>query len=342
MYSFRNDYSEGAHPKILDVLIKTNNEQTIGYSEDEYTKQAHQLIKQKIQNENADVHIVVGGTQANLICISAFLRVHEACISVDTGHINVHETGAIEATGHKVISVKSEDGKLYVEDIEKVLEEHSDEHMVKPKLVYISNPTEVGSIYSTKELKALYECTKKHNLYLYVDGARFASALAVKENSMDYKDLAKYSDAFYLGGTKCGALFGEAIVITNEHLKSDFRYIIKQHGGLLAKGRLLGLQFKVLFEDDLYYQIGLHSNQMADMLKEAFSNLGYSFLTYSPTNQLFPILPNDLIKKLSINYDFMIMNKVDDHHSCVRFVTSFATKQNEVEKFIEELNLLHK
>lgn len=340
MISFKNDYSEGAHPLVLEALVKTNLEQTAGYSLDSYTREAIDLIKKSINNNDVDVHIVVGGTQANLISMSAFLRTHEACISPKTGHINVLETGAIEATGHKVIATTHTDGKLYISDIEKVLNEHNIEHMVKPKLVYISNPTELGTIYTANELKQLYEYTSSHGLYLYVDGARLASALAIDHNSMTLSDLAQYSDAFYIGGTKCGAMFGEAIVICNPNLKQDFRYIIKQHGGLLAKGRLLGIQFKTLFENDLYTQIGKYQNKMASDIKEAMINLGYPFLVDSPTNQLFPILPNTHIKQLAKKYDFMINTKEDQDHSSIRLVTSFATTKDMVESFIEDLKKL--
>ncbi len=228
MYSFKNDYSEGAHPRILEALIKCNMEQSEGYGEDIFTARAIKLIKEKIRREDVDVHLLVGGTQTNLTALSAFLRPHEAVIAADTGHVLVHETGAIEATGHKVISVDVENGKLTRKNIEAVIEEHTDEHMVKPKLVYISNSTEIGTIYKREEVEELSEVCKKHDLYLYVDGARLGSALCSNENNMKIYELAQLVDAFYIGGTKGGALIGEALVICRDTLKKDFRYHIKQ------------------------------------------------------------------------------------------------------------------
>lgn len=241
MYSFKNDYSEGAHPRILEALMENNMEQAEGYGVDTYTEQAIKLLKEKICRDDIDIHLLTGGTQTNLTAISAFLRPHEAAIAANTGHILVHETGAIEATGHKVISIDVNDGKLSPENINPILELHADEHMVKPKLVYISNPTEIGSIYSTSELEKLSAFCKEKNLILYVDGARLGSALCSKDNDMKLSDLGRYSDAFYIGGTKNGALMGEALVICNDLLKEEFRFIIKQKGGLLAKGRVLGI-----------------------------------------------------------------------------------------------------
>ena len=255
MYSFRNDYSEGAHPNIIESLVRTNKEQTLGYGEDAYTSEAKELIKRHIGREDVAVHFLVGGTQTNLTAISAFLRPHEAAIAAISGHIAVHETGAIEATGHKVITSHTEDGKLTPVHIETVLKAHTDEHMVKPKLIYISDSTEVGTIYYKEELKAIYECAKAHNLLVMIDGARLGSALMAEDNDVTLKDLAQYSDAFYIGGTKNGALLGEALVIVNESLKEDFRYHIKQKGGLLAKGRLISLGYIELFKEQLFFDI---------------------------------------------------------------------------------------
>lgn len=340
MYSFKNDYSEGAHPRILNALIEGNMEQVEGYGDDVYTKQAIKLLKQRIGREDIDIHLFSGGTQTNLTAISAFLRPHEAAIAANTGHILVHETGAIEATGHKVISIEAGDGKLCSAHINSILELHTDEHMVKPKLVYISNPTEIGSIYSKSELENLSIFCKEKNLFLYVDGARLGSALCSEENDMELSDLGKYADAFYIGGTKNGALMGEALVICRDSLKEEFRFSIKQKGALLAKGRLLGIQFLELFRDNLYFDLAKHANKMAGILKDEISKAGYSFLTHSPSNQIFPILPNKLIKELEKKYSFYIWEKVDDNNSAIRLVTSWATQEIKVRDFIDDLKKL--
>lgn len=337
MYSFKNDYSEGAHPRILEALMKTNMEQTVGYGLDEYSQMAIEYIKNKIKRNDVDIHLLVGGTQTNLISMAAFLRPHEAVISAETGHVLVHETGAIEATGHKVISVPSKDGKLKPEDIINVVEGHTDEHMVKPKLVYISNPTEIGTIYKKDELKKISEVCKEKNLILYVDGARLGSALCCAENDLDISDLAKLTDAFYIGGTKSGALMGEALVICIDGLKSDFRYHIKQRGAMFAKGRILGIQFLELFKDDLYFELAKHANKMADILREGIKAAGFNFMIETSTNQIFPILSNDLIERLQENYDFFLWEKIDEEKSAVRIVTSWATDEDEVKKFVKQL-----
>jgi len=339
MYSFKNDYSEGAHPRILEALIKCNMEQSEGYGEDIFTARAIKLIKEKIRREDVDVHLLVGGTQTNLTALSAFLRPHEAVIAANTGHVLVHETGAIEATGHKVISVDVEDGKLTRKNIEAVIEEHTDEHMVKPKLVYISNSTEIGTIYKREEVEELSEVCKKHDLYLYVDGARLGSALCSNENNMKSYELAQLVDAFYIGGTTGGALIGEALVICRDTLKKDFRYHIKQKGALLAKGRLLGIQFEELFKDNLYFDLATHANNMAQILKKGIVDAGYSFMINSSSNQVFPILPNKLINSLEKKYLFLIWEKIDKENSAIRLVTSWATNEEKVLEFIADVKL---
>ncbi|MGH4139089.1 threonine aldolase family protein [Clostridium sp.] len=339
MYSFKNDYSEGAHPNILKALMKSNMEQTDGYGEDSYCLAAIALLKDKLNCNDVDIHLFCGGTQTNLTVISAFLRPHEAVISANTGHVLVHETGAIEATGHKIISIKVDDGKLKPIHIKMALEEHTDEHMVKPKMVYISNPTEIGSVYKKQELEDLSECCKKNNLILYMDGARLGSALCSKDNDIELSDLTKLTDAFYIGGTKNGALLGEALVIRKDSLKEDFRFLIKQKGGLLAKGRLIGIQFLELFKDNLFLELAKHANDMAQQLTKGISACGYKFLILSPTNQIFPILPNETIKKLQEKYAFYIWQKIDEDNSSIRLVTSWATKQEAVESFINDLRL---
>jgi len=340
MYSFKNDYSEGAHPRILNALLETNLEQDEGYGEDRYSKVAIERIKEKIQSKDVDIHFISGGTQTNLIAISAFLRPHEAAIAVSSGHILGHETGAIEATGHKIISVEGKDGKLSPSDLQDVLDSHPDEHMVKPKLVYISNSTEIGSIYSKNELQELHDFCQRNQLILYMDGARLGSALCSKENDLQLSDLPKLVDAFYIGGTKNGALIGEAFVICRDYLKKDFRYHIKQKGALLAKGRLMGIQFLELFRDNLFFELATHANQMAGRIRDELVKANVKFLTHSPSNQIFPILPNAVITKLEKNYAFHIWEKVDSDTKAVRFVTSWATKEEEVTRLIDELKKL--
>ena len=337
MYSFKNDYSEGAHPRILNALVETNLEQAEGYGEDRFCNKAVELLKQRMGRDDIDIHLLSGGTQSNLTALSAFLRPHEAVISANTGHILVHETGAIEATGHKVIAVEVSDGKLDPDHINAAVDAHTDEHMVKPRLVYISNPTEIGSIYSKAELERISRFCRSKKLFLYVDGARLGSALCSDENDLTLSDLAELVDAFYIGGTKNGALIGEALVICREELKEDFRFHMKQKGALLAKGRVLGLQFLELFKEDLYFDLARHANQMADLLRNGIIQAGYPFLTHSPTNQIFPILPNELIERLQKRYSFYIWSKVDADHSAIRLVTSWTTKEEAVRQLVDDL-----
>lgn len=337
MYSFKNDYSEGAHPRILNALNESNFEQADGYGEDSYTLKAVELIKQRIGKNDIDVHLLTGGTQTNLIAISAFLRPHEAVIAANTGHILVHETGAIEATGHKIISIEVADGKLNDSHLKTALDSHIDEHMVKPKLVYISNPTEIGTIYNKDELEQLSRFCWENDLFLYMDGARLGSALCSEGNSLELSDLGELVDAFYIGGTKNGALLGEALVICSDPLKEDFRFHMKQKGALLAKGRLLGLQFLELFKDNLYFELAEHANRMAGLIRNEISKAGFTFLVDSPSNQIFPILPNQMISELMKNYSFYVWSKVDKDRSAVRLVTSWATREEAVLGFIEEI-----
>lgn len=338
MYSFKNDYSEGAHPRILEALTETNMEQEEGYGEDQYSLKAADLLKKKMGRADVDIHFLSGGTQVNMTAIAAFLRPHEAAVAAKTGHINVHETGAIEATGHKVVVAESDqDGKLTPEAIQKVLEIHEDEHMVKPRLVYISDTTEVGAHYTKKELEDLKAFCSEHDLILYLDGARLGSALTAEGNDLKLEDLPQLTDAFYIGGTKNGALIGEALVICRESLKEDFRYAMKQKGAMLAKGRLLGIQFLELFRDNLYFDLAAHANQMADKLREGIGEAGFGFLTHSTSNQIFPILPHSLIAELQQKYEFFIWSKADEGHSSIRLVTSWATKEEKVNELIEDV-----
>lgn len=337
MYSFNNDYSEGAHPRILNALVETNLVQTIGYGEDQYCLEAAELIKKRLKRSDVNIHLLSGGTQTNMTAISAFLRPHEAAIAASTGHIFTHETGAIEATGHKVIAVDTKEGKLNPSYIKPVLDAHTDEHMVKPRLVYISNSTEIGTVYTKDELVSISQFCKENNLLLYMDGARLGSALCCEGVELELSDIPGLVDAFYIGGTKNGALLGEALVICNPSLNEDFRYFIKQKGGLLAKGRVLGIQFLELFRDDLYFDLARHANEMAHILRDGISKAGYSFLTDSPSNQIFPILPNRVIEKLRVKYLFELWSKIDGNNSAVRLVTSWATEKDAVFNFIEDL-----
>lgn len=341
MIRFNNDYSEGAHPRILERLIETNLEQTPGYGEDAYCKEAERLIQEKCGAPNAEAHFVVGGTQANLIVVAAALRPWQGAICAQSGHINVHETGAVEATGHKVLGLPHKDGKIDAAQVRACCEEHihdaSFEHTVQPGMVYISQPTEYGTLYTKRELEEMYAVCKEYGLYLFVDGARLAYGLEALGNDVDLKTLAANCDVFYIGGTKVGALFGEAVVILNDSLKKDFRYMIKQRGAMLAKGRLLGIQFETLLKDGLYEEMGAHADRLADELRAAFSEKGYSFYVENTTNQLFPILPNTLLESWKDKYVWELNCRVDEDHSAVRFCTSWATKPESVAALIADI-----
>ena len=342
MYFFMNDYSEGAHPQVMKALLETNMKQTVGYGLDDFCSAAAQLIRQKTGAPQAAIHFFVGGTQANLTSLSAWLRPHQAVIAAKTGHIFVHETGAIEATGHKILTADTPDGKLTPELILPLLNQHQDEHMVQPKIVFISNATEVGTIYKLQELKDLYEFCQQHNLWLYLDGARLGTALTGRGNDVRIEDLSKVTDAFYIGGTKNGALFGEALVIVNPILQEDFRYMIKQKGGLLAKGRLLGVQYLALIQDELFFRIAAHANAMAERLQNGLKQLGFDFLNESATNQIFPIVSNQLLEQLRDIARFEVWGPHNETHSVIRFVTSWATEEAAVEEFLEIVKGLSK
>ena len=330
MALFRNDYSECAHPNIINALMRASNEQNVGYGCDAHCLRASELIKGKIGRSDLDIHFLVGGTQTNLIGISSFLRPYQAVIAPETGHINTHETGAVEATGHKILTKKCPDGKLKAEDIEEILAEYTDEHLVKPAMVYISNSTEIGTIYSKSELTEIHQCCKKHGLYLFLDGARLGSALCSKNNDLTLKDISELVDLFYIGGTKNGAMLGEAMVICNSELKQDFRYMMKQRGALMAKGYVLGIQFEELFKDDLYFKLANHANEMSERLKAAFKEVNCSMLVDSPTNQIFPIFPRKIAEVLMERYGCELWKRIDQDQICIRFVTSWATKEEDV------------
>ena len=344
MIYFTSDYTEGCHSRILERMIQTNFEQTSGYGTDYHCRNAARYILAECGREDAQVNFLVGGTQTNLTLIAAALRPHQGAVCAESGHIHVHETGAVEATGHKCLPLPSPDGKINASQIRELVrlhrEDESMEHTVQPKLVYISNPTEYGTIYSLGELEDLSAACRELGLYLFVDGARLGYGLKCRENDVTLRDLARLCDAFYIGGTKVGALFGEALVLTHPGLQEDFRYLIKQHGGMLAKGRLLGIQFETLFEDGLYWEISEHALKMADILRAALTEAGLPMQVESPTNQLFPIVPDTLLAKLREMYAVTYMNRVDESRSCIRRCTSWATREEDVKAFCEDLKAM--
>lgn len=344
MICFQCDYLEGAHPSILKKMVDTNFEQTQGYSEDPYCESAKEKIRACANAPEADVHFLVGGTQTNCTVISSILRPHQGAIAAMSGHINVHESGAIESTGHKVLPLPSEDGKITASQVEEYYNAHwgdeTHEHMVQPGMVYISHPTEFGTLYTKEELSALYSVCKKYHLPLFLDGARLGYGLMAEGTDVTMADIAAFTDVFYIGGTKVGALFGEAVVFTDRSLSVDFRYLIKQHGALLAKGRLLGIQFDTLFTDNLYMQISAHADKMAMKLREAFVKKGYGLRYDSYTNQQFPIIPDAHLDRLREKYGFCFWEKVDEDHTAIRFCTSWATKEENVDSLIRDIEAL--
>jgi threonine aldolase len=335
-FSFKNDYSEGGHPNILQALLENNLNQQAGYGEDEYSREAKVLIRKKVKSPDAEIYFVSGGTQANLIVISSVLRPYQCAVSASTGHILNNETGAIEATGHKILSIEKEDGKLTPEDIIPILESHRNvPHQVMPKMVYISNSTELGTVYTLKELEDLSAFCKENHLYLFMDGARLGHGLTAEISDLTLEKVAELTDVFYLGGTKNGALIGEAIVINNPELQQDFAFNIKQKGALLAKGRLLGIQFLELMKNDLYFDLARHANQQAMKMKNAMKESGVQFLSDTYTNQIFPILSHELIDQLSGKFEFYVWKKIDDRFSAIRLITSWNTGDEPVNDFIK-------
>lgn len=341
MILFNSDYTEGAHPRIMESLMKTNLEQTVGYGEDEYCEVAREAIRKACDAPEADVHFLVGGTQANFTVISSALRSFQGVICVDSGHINVHETGAIEATGHKVLSLPGTDGKITAKQVKDTYDLHwndaTHEHMVQPKMVYISHPTELGTLYTKAELEALHDVCQECGLYLYLDGARMGYGLMAPGTDVTLADVARCCDVFYIGGTKVGALFGEAVVISNPALKPDFRYCIKQHGGMLAKGRLLGVQFLELFKDGLYYEVSKHAIDMAMLLKDGLIKKGYPFFKDSTTNQQFIIVEDTKLEEITKKYGVTYQERYDETRSVIRLCTSWATKEENVKAFLEDM-----
>lgn len=335
MLYFHNDYNEMCHEKVLKKMTACVGEQVVGYGRDHWCELAAQRIKAACNSEDLLVHFLVGGTQTNLTVIDACLRPHQGVISAETGHIHVHETGSIEACGHKILALPTNDGKISAAQVEKLMLAHlgdSDaEHTVQPKMVYISNPTELGTIYHKEELAALYDVCRQYGLYLFMDGARLGYGLTARDNDLTLQDLAELTDVFYIGGTKCGAMFGEAVVFSNPVIAQDFRYLIKQHGGMLAKGWLLGVQFAALMENDLYFTICMHANEQADAIRNTVKSAGYSLLAETTTNQVFPILPDTLLDKLKDKVTFTEQGRVNETSRAVRFCTSWATTDDNVE-----------
>lgn len=344
MIQFQCDYNEGAHPLIIQRLVESNMQQTIGYGEDSYCKEAIQLIKSACQREDIDVHFLVGGTQTNTTVIAHLLRPYQGVLTASSGHINVHETGAIESTGHKVLALPSNDGKITATQIQEAITAHLNEdgpeHMVQPGMVYLSFPTEVGTIYTYKELQAIRNVCNLHDLPLFIDGARLGYGLCSPECDITLPQIAQLADVFYIGGTKVGALFGEAVVITNDRFQRDFRYSIKQHGGMLAKGRLLGIQFVTLFTNNQYFNIASHAIDEAMRIKKALKEKNIQFLIDSPTNQQFPILNNKQLEILSQDFLFSEWQRVDSQHTAIRICTSWATKGENVDKLLRAIEQL--
>ncbi|MBQ8598919.1 MAG: aminotransferase class V-fold PLP-dependent enzyme [Oscillospiraceae bacterium] len=340
MYSFLNDYSETAHPAVLQALVDTNMEQCVGYGADEHCQRAAALMKAKMKADNVEIHFIPGGTQTNTIAAAAFLRPIEAIISAETGHIHGHECASIEETGHKILAELTEDGKLTVAHLEHARKLNQEEYCPIPKMVYISNSTELGTVYSKAELEELYAYCKTHDMILFIDGARMGSALACTD--LTFEDYPKLCDAFYVGGTKNGALLGEAMVIVNDQLKFGFRQHMKQRGAMLAKGKVLGVQFETLFDGDLFMELAEHANDCMNILRDGIADLGYKFLCDSPSNQIFPIFPVAVLEKLNEKYAVLDYQDMGDGSHCVRMVTSWATDKEQCRNFVEDLKNLTK
>ena len=338
-YDFSSDYCELAHPLVLETLSAVGNTQFDGYGLDVFSARAADMVRAKVLAPSADVHFIGGGTHANQIVISSALRPHEAVIAPQTGHIYVHEAGAIEATGHKICTVKGNNGKLYPSEIEAVVKEHCDEHMVKPKLVYVSQSTERGTVYTKAELTAVSVCCRNNGLYLFLDGARLTAAMNSPVCDLTYADIADLTDAFYLGGTKNGALLGEAVVITRDEMKTDFRFHLKQRGAMLAKGAAIGLQFEALLKDGLIDRLAIHAISMAAKLADGVRGAGLGFLCPADTNMVFPIFPSKVAEKLHELYGFHDWEKTGDM-TAVRLVMSWATPESAVDGFLEDLKTL--
>ena len=338
MIQFQCDYNNGVHPLILQRLLETNDEQSVGYGLDPHCDNARRLIREACQRPDADVHFMVGGTQANVTVIASILRAHQGVICATSGHINVHETGALEHIGHKCVTLPHDNGLISAEQIEELVVAHRAQedpcHCVEPAMVYISFSSEYGTIYSKAQLTAISEVCHRLDLPLFIDGARMGYGLTSPACDITLPELAQLADVFYLGGTKQGAMFGEAIVITSEKLKKGFRYNIKQNGGMLAKGRMLGIQFETLFTDNLYFKLAKHANDEAQRIRNGFLEKGYKLFMDSPTNQQFVVLNKEQMERIGKDFLFEIWEPVDAEHTAVRFCTSWATKTEDVDKLL--------
>ena len=336
MFHFESDYLEGCCPQILEALQATNLEQTLGYGEDPHCAEAARRIRYVFDCPDADVHFLVGGTQTNVTVISALLRPHQGVLCAESAHINVHETGAVEHSGHKALALPAPAGKISAAQVRDALQAHyndfSREHMAQPGMVYISFPTELGTIYTRQELEALHAVCREWEIPLFIDGARLGYGLEASGCNVLPKDLPRLCDVFYIGGTKQGALFGEAVVFSDTRLGEDFRYFIKQNGGMLAKGRLLGIQFETLMNEGLYFKLARHADRLSDRVRAAFQRKGIPFLVENTTNQVFPVLPNEVLPRLEEAFGFERWQTVDENHTAVRFCTSWATPQSAIDE----------
>jgi len=341
MYRFNNDYNQGAIPEIIEAFSSTNDKAYPGYGLDECCNTASELIKEKLNSKNSEVHFLIGGTQTNFVSIAAALRPYEGVISADTAHIHVHECGSVEHCGHKILALQNKDGKISAAQVKEIAQGYKDsvvpEHVTVPGMVYISFPTEYGTIYSKKELTDLHKVCRQYGLYLYIDGARLSYGLGASDCDLEFSDFAKLCDAFYIGGTKCGALFGEALVINNDDLKPHFRNYMKQSGAILAKGWLLGLQYIELFKDDRYFKLGKEADLKADKIRKALNKKKIKQYIPNRTNQIFVILENKMMKKLSKDFIFEFEGVYDKTHTIVRFCTSWASTDEAVDALISAI-----
>jgi threonine aldolase len=338
---FSSDYNEGAHPRLIEKLVATNMVQTFGYGLDPYCEEAIDIIRNLCGKKDLDVHFIVGGTLTNLISICASLRPHQAVFSPENGHIHTMETGSVEATGHKILTIPSKEGKITAAQIDEAYEEYLNNegrvHLAQPKLVYITHPTEYGTLYKKAELQAIANVCRKRGLFLFVDGARLGYGMAAESSDFDLKFLTECCDIFYIGGAKQGALFGEAVVIKNKNIAEDFRQIMKQRGALLSKGRLLGIQFSELFKDGLYFEISRHANKMADLIRQSLKRTGFEFFVENTTNLLFPIISDSIYEELSKTYSMTYFKRWDKTSSVIRIATSWGTIEKNVKAFISDI-----
>lgn len=345
MIFFRSDYGQGAHPKVLEALTNTNAEHTDGYGLDAHCARAAGMIRALVGREDCAVHFMIGGTSCNVTVIAASLRPYESVVAARSGHAYTHETGAVEATGHRVVTMEGVDGKLAPELIDRAWDEYEDEHTALPRMVYLSQPTELGTLYSRAELTAISEKCRERDMLLYVDGARLGAALTAGGSDLSIRELARLCDAFYIGGTKNGALFGEALVISNPAMDDHFRWMIKRQCGMLAKGRLLGVQFEALLDggtDSVYFRMAAHANEMAALLRDGLAALGVPFFAASQTNQAFPILPAAVVKELEKDFFFYEWSPEKDGKITIRLVTAWDTERADVEALLERVRALLK